>query len=107
MSFKGGIYFLDFTGIDLEGAGEDLPGVYGALKAIKGKPIYVYTSLSGLGIEGLATVVWNDENSLISLSVSGLDPNTSVLMVITFDITDEAGISTITPSINVVTPDSD
>ena len=107
MDVKGGVYFLDLTGIDLTGSGEEIPGFYGTLKTIKGKPIYIYTSLSGVGIEGFATIVWDDENSLISISITGYDPNTGVVMVISFDITDDSGISTIVPAINVVTPDSE
>lgn len=101
MSFKGGVLYLDLTGVTLTGSKVTVAGIYETIMRAKGKPIYVYAYTGTEYGEGFASIVWQD---YIELNLAFYDVTNDVSVRVCFVIDNEDGVD---PNVTTYTPDSE
>lgn len=101
MSVKGGVLYLDLTGVTITGSKVTVAGIYETIMRAKGKPIYVYAYTGTEYGEGFASIVWKDD---IELNLSFYDITNDVNVSVCFVIDNEDGVN---PSVVTFTPNSD
>lgn len=101
MNVKGGVLYLDFTSIDVTGAGETLAGTYESIYRAKGKPIYVYAAVGTVYGEGFGTVIFRPSDDVVDIALTVYDTETSVLLNVLYTIDNEDAV---VPTVTAYTP---